>query len=68
MRELKRKHFAEMINESYWDFLFSRSSETRFEAFEWFALDIPNRNPVQVPDVLWRRLLLNYVFNIYNLT
>jgi hypothetical protein len=56
-RKLKRKTFDELINQAFDDFLASRPLEDTLKPFEYCPSVTPNRNPRQVPDVLWKELI-----------
>lgn len=60
---LRRRNFDDVITEAYLDFLFDRGVEELVPAFrgEFIPVDTPNRNPMQVPDGLWCRLIYKHV-------
>ena len=62
-KELKRKSFDKAIGDAYADYLFCEGIHAQFYAAggEFHPSDTPNRNPDQVPNGTWRRLLYKHI-------
>lgn len=68
-RRLKRKKFNDLMTEANLDYLYDRKMHPRkyVPGSEFEPMTTPNRNPEQVPDGTWRRLLHKHLNNhFYN--
>ncbi len=67
-RKLKRKKFNEVISEAYKNYLNDiKEHPKRYSQFDRFYPDsTPNRNPEQVPNGTWRRLIFKYLNNHFD--
>lgn len=61
--ELGRRKFEDIITDSLMDYLFDKGMPENFPSSqgEFMPIDTPNRNPEQVPDGLWGRLLYKHL-------
>lgn len=68
-RKLKRKKFNDLITEANLDYIFDKKmNPLRYPLGDEFnPLTTPNRNPEQVPDGTWVRLLFKHLHaHFYN--
>jgi hypothetical protein len=64
--ELKRKKFGDLFTEAFAEYLSYEFDSSEGEP-EFYLFDTPNRNPTQVQDAMWRRLIAKHLLShIYN--
>ena len=63
MKELKRKSFGEAISDAYADYIFGEGLHSKYYqgGGEFHPTDTPNRNPKQVPNGTWHRLIYKHI-------
>ena len=62
-REIKRRTFDDVIERAYFDYLFCEGIHAKYylSGGEFHPTDTPNRNPNQVPNGMWRRLIFKHI-------
>jgi len=64
--DLKRKKFDDLFNEAFTDYLNCEFDSSEGDP-EFYLLDTPNRNPAQIQNAIWRRLIARHLLpHIYN--
>ena len=67
-QKLERKKFNEVISEAYTNYLNDvKKRPNRYSRYDKFHPAVtPNRNPEQVPNGTWHRLLYKYLHDYFN--